>query len=191
MKPSEKTVSAFLNIMPSVLYEYDQSQYGIGIVRYASPNSKAILGYPPDYFIGKDLSNFLKIVHKDDRKRFEQENRQAVNDDFFTSDIRIIWPSNEVRWVRFRSKPASKSTNGIVTWVGCIVDITASKHALAKVKKIEGIIPICSYCNKIRNDQEYWNKLQAYISSYSEAEFSHSLCPECLEQHHPEVKKNN
>jgi hypothetical protein len=52
--------------------------------------------------------------------------------------------------------------------------------ALAAVKKLEGIIPICMYCKKIRDEEEAWHKLEKYIMEHSEAEFSHGICPECM-----------
>lgn len=51
--------------------------------------------------------------------------------------------------------------------------------ALARVKQLEGIIPICSYCKKIRDDQNSWHQLEQYISDNSEAVFSHGACPTC------------
>jgi len=54
--------------------------------------------------------------------------------------------------------------------------------ALAKVKQLEGIIPICMYCKKIRNDEQSWQQLEAYICAHSEARFSHGICPECFKQ---------
>ncbi len=53
------------------------------------------------------------------------------------------------------------------------------RAALAKVKLLEGIIPICMYCKKIRDDKESWQPLEVYISEHSEALFSHGICPEC------------
>jgi len=55
-------------------------------------------------------------------------------------------------------------------------------RAQEQVKQLEGIIPICMYCKKIRDDQESWHQLEKYISMHSEAEFSHSICPVCLEK---------
>jgi len=52
--------------------------------------------------------------------------------------------------------------------------------ALAAVKKLEGIIPICMYCKKIRDEKESWHKLEKYIMEHTEAEFSHGICPECM-----------
>jgi DNA-binding response OmpR family regulator len=50
---------------------------------------------------------------------------------------------------------------------------------LARVKLLEGIIPICSYCHKIRDDKDGWNQLEQYITEHSEAKFSHGVCPHC------------
>ena len=54
--------------------------------------------------------------------------------------------------------------------------------ALARVKQLEGIIPICSYCKKIRDDQQNWHQLEHYISDHSGALFSHGVCPKCAEE---------
>jgi len=54
--------------------------------------------------------------------------------------------------------------------------------ALARVKQLQGLLPICAYCKKIRNDQNYWQQLENYIGEHSEAQFSHSICPECFEK---------
>jgi DNA-binding response OmpR family regulator len=53
---------------------------------------------------------------------------------------------------------------------------------LARVKQLEGIIPICMYCKKIRDDQDIWNQLEQYIADHSEAVFSHGICPHCIEE---------
>jgi len=60
------------------------------------------------------------------------------------------------------------------------------QEAVSQIKSLRGIIPICSYCHKIRNDQKSWQQLEKYISEHSGAEFSHGICPECLKKHYPE-----
>lgn len=57
------------------------------------------------------------------------------------------------------------------------------RKANAEVKQLEGIIPICMYCKKIRNDSDYWEKLENYLTSRTDALFSHGICPECLQKH--------
>ena len=54
--------------------------------------------------------------------------------------------------------------------------------ALALIRKLEGIIPICMYCKKIRDDQNGWNQLEQYIAEHSESRFSHGICPHCAEE---------
>jgi len=63
--------------------------------------------------------------------------------------------------------------------------------ALAQVKLLEGIIPICSYCKKIRDDQNSWQQLEQYISGHSEAKFSHGVCPHCFEEQIKIIDKIN
>ena len=60
--------------------------------------------------------------------------------------------------------------------------VTQLETALAAVKRLEGVIPICGVCKKIRNDKESWQQLEQYISEHSQALFSHGLCPECFEK---------
>lgn len=55
------------------------------------------------------------------------------------------------------------------------------ERALSQVKLLQGLLPICSYCKKIRDDQNYWQQVEDYITSHSEAQFSHGVCPECYE----------
>lgn len=55
------------------------------------------------------------------------------------------------------------------------------QNALTMVKQLSGLLPICSYCKKIRRDGNYWQQLETYLSEHSEAQFSHGVCPECFE----------
>lgn len=59
------------------------------------------------------------------------------------------------------------------------------QEALKKIKQLGGLLPICSHCKKIRDDKGYWNQIESYIHEHSEAEFSHSICPECAKIHYP------
>jgi PAS domain S-box-containing protein len=64
------------------------------------------------------------------------------------------------------------------------------QQAMEDVKKLSGMLPICSSCKKIRDDQGYWKQIEAYITEHSEAEFSHSICPECAKKLYPEFMKD-
>lgn len=54
--------------------------------------------------------------------------------------------------------------------------------ALSQIKQLQGLLPICSYCKKIRDDQNYWQQVEKYIAERSEAQFSHGICPDCYEK---------
>jgi len=56
------------------------------------------------------------------------------------------------------------------------------ERALASVKQLQGLLPICCYCKKIRDDRNYWQQVEGYISAHSEAQFSHGVCPDCHEK---------
>ena len=65
--------------------------------------------------------------------------------------------------------------------------ISELKQAISEIKTLRGILPICSYCKKIRDDKGYWNQVESYIHKHSDAEFSHSICPECAKKYFPDM----
>jgi phosphoserine phosphatase RsbU/P len=60
-------------------------------------------------------------------------------------------------------------------------------QAVEEVRTLRGILPICSFCKKIRDDQGYWSQVEAYVTRHSGAQFSHSICPECMKEHYPDL----
>ena len=79
----------------------------------------------------------------------------------------------------------------VLTGFAYLVDrIVIYERELEKeVRILEGILPICSFCKKIRNKDGNWERLEQYIRAHSEAEFSHGMCPECAKQHYPDYFK--
>ena len=64
------------------------------------------------------------------------------------------------------------------------------ERALAEVKQLSGLLPICAYCKRIRGGEDYWQAVEEYIAGHSQAQFSHGVCPECYEKHvKPELEK--
>ena len=53
--------------------------------------------------------------------------------------------------------------------------------ALANVRTLKGLLPICAYCKRVRDDKDYWQQIEQYVGDHSQAEFSHGICPECLD----------
>jgi PAS domain S-box-containing protein len=110
----------------------------------------------------------------------------------YTKDRKPVWVETTMSFLR--------NGDGLATGVvGVSRDITERKQfeqererlireleeALAKVKTLKGLLPICPSCKKIRDDQGYWHQVEIYIRDHSEAEFSHNICPDCLERLYP------
>jgi len=79
-----------------------------------------------------------------------------------------------------------------------VIDLQASlagriaelQDALAQIKTLQGILPICMYCKKIRDDKQYWQQVESYVSTHTEAQFSHGVCPDCYKKYiQPELDK--
>lgn len=75
-----------------------------------------------------------------------------------------------------------KVTNPILDRLSSTVE--QLRKALGEVKTLRGILPICSFCKKIRDDDGYWNQVEVYVKERSDADFSHSLCPDCAQKHY-------
>ena len=67
--------------------------------------------------------------------------------------------------------------------------VSELREALANVKTLTGLLPICAGCKKIRDDQGYWSQVESYIQKHSEAKFSHGLCPDCIKKWYPDLKE--
>ncbi|HAV65366.1 MAG TPA: hypothetical protein DCY13_23700, partial [Verrucomicrobiales bacterium] len=61
--------------------------------------------------------------------------------------------------------------------------VTELEEALANVKRLQGLLPICSYCKRVRDDGNYWKQVDMYIAEHTEAKLSHGFCPDCFEVH--------
>ncbi len=64
------------------------------------------------------------------------------------------------------------------------------EEALARVKTLQGLLPICSYCKKVRDDRNYWQQVESYIEGHSSAQFTHGICPDCRQKYvEPELER--
>ena len=77
----------------------------------------------------------------------------------------------------------SKRKKEEAEWLRLIRELT---EALAHVKTLSGLLPICASCKKIRDDQGYWQQVETYISAHSDADFTHGICPDCVKRLYPE-----
>lgn len=68
-----------------------------------------------------------------------------------------------------------------------IAQVRDLRQAIEQIKTLQGILPICMHCKKIRDDAGYWEQVEAYVSRHSDVLFSHGVCPECMTQHYPDA----
>ena len=68
--------------------------------------------------------------------------------------------------------------------------VTELEAALAHVSKLQGLLPICSYCKKVRNETNYWEQVDSYLSSHSDLKLTHGICPQCLEKVMKELEES-
>ncbi len=186
-------------------FTYD-CEYWIGPEKrllYMSPSCERVAGYSSEEFL-KNSGLLDNIIHADDRGLVADHTKRDVTEAepvAHSIDFRIIRSDGEIRWLNHVCQ-AVYGDNG--TPLGRRVslrDITQRKQfeeeqerlvaqlqeALANVKLLGGMLPICSSCKKIRNDKGYWEQIEAYIRDHSEAEFTHSICPECVKKLYPEL----
>ena len=130
----------------------------------------------------------------DDREVMEN-NRSKVN---YLEQEQL--PDGTRRWVSTTKVPLADETGRSFGVLGVYDDVTERiqaelnqqriiqelQTALAQVKTLSGLLPICSGCKQIRDDRGYWSQLEAYISQHTDAQFSHGLCPACANQFYPE-----
>jgi PAS domain S-box-containing protein len=145
---------------------------------------------------------FLDAVHADDRDFVDGMWRAALQGEPYECEHRIV-VGGAVWWVSERAELEFDQEGILLGGFGTVQDITDRKRAeeererlihelqeaLAKVKTLSGMLPICAGCKKIRDDKGYWNQLEDYISEHSEALFTHGLCPGCLEKAYVEVEE--
>ena len=137
---------------------------------------------------------FVEFVHPDDRAAtLAEAARLSTGATTVTFENRYLCKDGSYRW--FRWNATSDSIEKVIYSVAR--DITASKQAeeereqlvrdlqtaLAEVKTLREILPICSYCRKIRDDENYWHTVESYISEHTASRFSHSICPSCMAAH--------
>ncbi len=133
---------------------------------------------------------FIDFVHPDDRERTLRQNASVRGGGQALSfENRYLCKDGSYRW--FLWNAASDATGRVIYSVAR--DVTEQKRAaedreqlvlqlqaaLAEVRTLQDFLPICSYCKRIRDDENYWHSVEAYISEHTDTRFSHGICPSC------------
>ena len=198
LRESERRFRDIVLSMPGWVWELDAT----GVYTYCSDRVEQILEYTADEIIGKP---FTWIVQPDEVQKVHKLLTYVFDKKWPLGELEV-WHhrrDGEAVCLLFNGVPVLDDSGDLQGYRGVAKDITEKKRiegekerlieelekALSRIKTLRGLIPICASCKKIRDDQGYWNKLEAYIESHSEAEFSHGICPECLKRLYPNMKK--
>ncbi len=131
--------------------------------------------------LGRKLSDFIP-GNKYERvmRRLKMEGNSPYESEGLKSDS-SVFP------VEYNGKPFEYKQSQLS--IIAVRDISGQKAAEKEIKDLKGILPLCSYCNKIKDESGNWEKVDQYIQENSQADVSHSLCPTCLEENYPEEFK--
>jgi PAS domain S-box-containing protein len=185
---------SLINSLPGVMYVFDQ----LGRFKRWNRNFEIITGYSSDQIFNM---NPIDFIASEDQERV----RKTINIVFTKGkadvEARLSTKSGEIIPYLFTGYNFNQNGLNYLVGVGLNISdrviiekekenlITRLQEALSQVKLLSGFLPICVSCKQIRDDKGYWNQIESYIREHSEAEFSHSICPECAKKLYPDIYK--
>jgi PAS domain S-box-containing protein len=168
---------------------------GTAIIVDANPAACNFYGYDHDQITRMKITDINTLPH--DEVHEEMELAKSQNRRYFNFKHRLA--NGDIRDVEVYSGPIKfRSRELLYSVVHDITErklaetereqlITQLQEALAEIKTLSGLLPICAHCKNIRDDSGYWQRIEEYIGEHSDAQFSHGICPECLQTHYPEL----
>jgi PAS domain S-box-containing protein len=161
-----------------------------GYFKRLNPAWERTLGFTRDELMAKP---FIEFVHPDDRERTVRQNREVrIGGQALGFENRYLCKDGSYKWLLWNAAPDSArqiiySVARDVTEFKKAEDereklVRALQTALDEVRTLQKILPICSYCRRIRDDENYWQTVEAYVGKHTNTTFSHCVCPECYEK---------
>ena len=161
-----------------------------------------MIGYMPEELSPVSIHTWETLTHPDDLKKSTELLEQHFKGErlYYECECRMKHKDGSWVWILDRGRVITRSTDGKpLMMFGTHTDITHRKYdeaerehlvtelksALAEVKTLKGIVPICAGCKKIRDDKGFWEQVETYVQKHTEAKFSHGFCPECVEKYYP------
>lgn len=199
----QKQAQAAMDYLASLVESSDDAIIGKtldGVILTWNSGAERMYGYDAEEVVGRPVSMLIPSYRPEEWSAIiEKLRRGEWIDRYETVRVKKDGTAMDVALTLSPIKDAA----GLVIGVSAIErDITARRrveeeriklieeltYALAKIKTLKGLLPICASCKKIRDDGGYWQKVESYLSEHTDAEFTHGLCPECLETMYPDTK---
>lgn len=199
VETNERWLSTVMSSMADGLITTDAS----GMISYMNKVAGHLTGYHPEEALNQRLENICVLKSGgSDRFRDETGPRLSLSSRDSSQERQLISRDGTLYDIVYNRAPIIDENELIIGTVVVFHDIseikkvekeqerlmTERQEALDKVKILSGFLPIWASCKKIRDDRGYWKQLEAYIRDHSEAEFSHSICPDCIKQLYPDLK---
>jgi len=166
-----------------------------GVIREVNLTGAKLLGMERGLLVNKPFAGF--IAERADKEIFYNHCREVLKEQNKSAcELLLENKADTVFFARLESIAVRDRGENAVSLRTAMSDITERKlaeeerdritldhlAALSNIKTLSGLLPICMHCKKIRDDQGYWYQLESYISTHSETEFSHGVCPECTKK---------
>jgi len=159
------------------------------------------LGYTEDEILGRTSAELGLFVDREEQQRVAD--MLAEYGRIIDAELKVKTKHGDVRYGLFSGDIIENQ--GSKYFLTVMLDITERKkaeaerqktihelhNALAEIKTLRGIVPICAQCKQIRDDKGYWSQVEAYIARHTEVKFSHSICPNCMQTLYPEFYKSD
>ncbi len=155
-----------------------------------------------DVFRKETADLFLETI----RKAIDSGSMQVIEYEMSQSDMKFVIEDGPTgaQWFEGRIFPFELLVEKKMCAIWIALNITEKKEAEAErdrymgafemaskeIKTLRGILPLCCHCKKVRDDKGYWKQVDEYIRDHSEAEISHSICPECMKEYYSELMEN-
>lgn len=166
-----------------------------GILLDVNPAGLAMLEFDePGKAIGKPVVEMVAPAH---REQYLEISRRTFQEGSASGVFEIVGQRGTRRWMETHAVKLPKPESGKPVLLAVTRDVTDRKRleaerdaqlaalttALAEVRQLKEFLPICSYCKRIRDDQDYWQQVEKYIGDHTGSKFSHGICPECFARH--------
>ncbi len=197
LRESEEKYQAMINlggrVGEAIIMRQDTDQ-GEGIMSFVSDEWCRITGYSKEGLLGM---SFFDLLHPKDREASRGRYRKRMRGESLSGLFELCIIRKDGTEVPIELTSAYTTYQGKWANVAFIHDITERKKteiereklikdleaSLEKIQTLGGLIPICAWCKKIRDDKGYWESVEAYIGKHTKAEFTHGMCPECAEKY--------
>ncbi|HUO76027.1 MAG TPA: CHASE domain-containing protein [Thermodesulfovibrionales bacterium] len=157
-----------------------------------------MLGYSEQELLERNIED---ITYPEDVEKSVKLSKQVLRGKIplFSIEKRYVKKTGETLWVNLTATTIRDQEGNVLYAMGMVEDISERKavehekelliselqDALANIKTLKGLIPICAWCKKIRDDKGYWKKVETYIEEHSDASFTAGICPKCLHKEDP------